>query len=290
MPKTSPRKALRLVLALAMPALSFTALLMPTASHAATLPTPYVSRALDAVLIPVNHDTTAAFGLLPDDKGVLVLSTQPGGIADKAGILPGDVISSVRGKTVKDPISLDKIVYYWLAQNDFDFVFDGWRGNAAHTSKANITMVSWAEVIELTSIVSWTAYSYESFSYSEFYSEYSEEISTSYEESETTIEASATSEEFTSEMSEDTAVTDDVTTEDAAADDAAQADDEATPADEAAADADIGADDGGDEAAPDDGGDDASMDDSGGDEAADDAGGDDGGGEADGGDNSAGDE
>ena len=245
--------ALRLALALLLPPLVAAPLLAPTAVRAATLPSPYVSRALDAVLIPVNADTIAAFGLAATEKGVLVLSTQPGGTADTAGIEPGDVISRVHGKPVKDPISLDEIVYYWISQNAFDFIFDGWRAGSAHSSNATVTMVAWAEVIEITTIASWTAYSYESFSYSEFYSEYSEEMTTSYEESETSIETSVTSEEFTTEMTtEDEAAQVDEAALDEAAPDDQPADDEQTdaPADEEpqAEEPDTGGDDsGGDE-------------------------------------------
>ena len=279
MPIPPALKALRLALALSLPALGATPLFLPAAAHAAPLPSPYVSRALDAVLLPINRDTIAAFGLAATEKGVLVLATQPGGIADTAGILPGDVISTVRGKPVNDPISLDEIVYYWLSQNAYDFFFDGWRAGSAHNSNATITMDSWIEVIEITTVASWTAYSSESFSYSEFYSEYSEEITSSYTESETTIETAASSEDFTAEMSADEA---------AAIDDPAMSDDEATSDetasdDSAAADEqpvedetmDSAPDDSGDEALPEAGGDDVAPDDNGGEEAMDDAGGDD---------------
>ena len=243
MQKSTAFKALRLSLAFTMPMLGAPALLMPTTASAATLPSPYVSRALDAVLIPVNADTIKAFGLGANDKGVLVLSTQPGGTADKAGILPGDVISTVHGKPVKDPISLDEIVYYWLTKDAYDFAFDGWRAGSAHSSSATVTMVSWAEVIEISAIASWTAYSYESFSYSEFYSEYSEEMTTSYEESTISIEATATSEEFTSEMTteeqidsvDETAPVDEAMPDDAVPDEGA-APDEGTADDQPAAD------------------------------------------------------
>jgi S1-C subfamily serine protease len=76
------------------------------------LPRPYVSRALDAVLLPVDRAVISAFGLGPKDSGALVLATEPGGTADMAGILPGDVISNVRGTRIKDPVQLDSVVWY----------------------------------------------------------------------------------------------------------------------------------------------------------------------------------
>jgi len=259
-------KALHTALALSLP-LTFTAapVLFPTAVAAGTLPSPYVSRALDAVLLPVTADVIAAFGLAADETGVLVLATDPTGVAATSGIEPGDVINLVHGKPVSDPITLDEIVYYWIQQGAFDFAFNGWRAGTAYSSNATITLESWTQVIEVTTIETWSAYSYESFSYSEFYAEYSTEISESYASSETTIEESITSEEFTSEMTSEETVTEEAVAEDTATDEAAS--DEAAN-DEAAAD---DGQDGGD--AVDDGGD------AGGDEPADDAGdsGDDGG-------------
>lgn len=164
------------------------------------LPAPYVSRALDAVLLPVDGAVISAFGLAPGSTGVLVLATQPGGLADGAGILPGDVIDFVRGRPVASPVDLDEVVYYWIVQGVSDFVFDGFRAGSAYATETVITLEYWEETIEITEIVSWSSYSYASFSYTEFYEEYSEEISVSYEESLTTIEETVTSEEYTEEM------------------------------------------------------------------------------------------
>ena len=57
------------------------------------LPPPYVSRALDAVLLPIDDQVRKAFMLSPKDTGVLVLSVEPNGVADKQNIMPGDVIA-----------------------------------------------------------------------------------------------------------------------------------------------------------------------------------------------------
>ena len=152
---------------------------LPGLAAAGTLPSPYVSRALDAVLIPVNADTIAAFGLAADETGVLVLATEPSGVADAAGFVPGDVISSVQGKAITDPILLDEIVYYWINNGIYDFGFDGWRAGAAQTVATVVTMEAWETVIDVTTIATWTAYSSESFIYSEYYSEYSEDFAAS---------------------------------------------------------------------------------------------------------------
>lgn len=216
-------------------------IVLPGAAMAATtLPAPYVSRALDAVLMPIDAATVTAFGLPKGSKGVLVLATQPGGLADKAGILPGDVIDMVGKKPVKKPIELDEIVYYWILQGIYDFDFVGLRAGAAITTTTVITLEYWEEVIDITTVESWSSYSYESFSYSEYYSEYSEEISVSYEESVTEITETVSSEEYSEEV---TSVSEE-TTEEATEESTEEATDEAT--DEAA---DEATEDGEDEAA-----------------------------------------
>ena len=236
-----------------------TTLSLPTA--AAAMPAPYVSRALDAVLIPVDDEVRSAFGLAASDSGVLVLATASGGVGEAAGILPGDVISKAYGKVVSSPIDLDEIVYYWINQGNTDFGFDVWSGGVATYYTSVITLESYTEVIDVTTVSTWSSYSSESFSYEEYTSEYSEEISESYESSESLIEETTSSEEFASEQSEESSE------DDASADDAA---------DEGGDDAgDEGGDDAGDEGGDDAG--DEGGDDAGGDEGGDDAGGDDGG-------------
>lgn len=204
--------SLALILALALPV---GGVIAPAPAHAATLPAPYVSRALDAVLIPVDASVTAAFGLAPGSTGVLVLATQPGGLADSAGILPGDVIDFVRQKPVASPIDLDEIVYYWLMKGVFDFDFRGLRSGTDLVTETVITLESWETVIEVTEVTTWTSYSYESFSYEEYAVEYSEEIASSYEESSTLIEETVTSEDYATEMSSEESTSEEVTTEEA---------------------------------------------------------------------------
>lgn len=192
-----------------------------------SLPAPFVSRALDAVLIPIDASVQQAFGLAADETGVLVLAVAPGGVAEMAGVAPGDVISKALGHDVKDPITLDEIVYYWIQKGTFDFGFDGWHGGKAQTYTSTITLESYSAVIDVAAVSTWSSYSYESFSYAEYSSEYSSEISESYTASESTIEETASSEEFAAEE----ATAEDATTEDAAATDGA-ADDGADSADD----------------------------------------------------------
>lgn len=205
----------------ARPLLTASAVLMATSAMAdMMLPSPYISRALDAVLLPIDDAVVAGFALHPDDTGALVLAVQPGGIAEAYGILPGDVVSFVGGVPVSSPIDLDTIVYYWISLGTFDFVFDGYRGMDTFNVASVISAESYAEVIEVTSVESWSSYSYESFSYSEFYAEYSSEMTETYASSETSIEETASSEEFIAEVetAEEQSSSDEMVSEDAMAD------------------------------------------------------------------------
>lgn len=210
--------ALALSLALALPAGGM--LLPGTAIAATTLPAPYVSRALDSVLLPVDETVTAAFGLVPGTTGVLVLATQPGGLADQAGILPGDVIGSVGKRAITSPIELDEAVYFWLLKGMFDFDFGGQRAGADVVTTTTITLESWEEVVTVTEVSTWSSYSYESFSYSEFTAEYSEEMVASYEESSATIEETVSSEDYSAEMTAEEATAEEGMVEEGMADEA----------------------------------------------------------------------
>ncbi len=169
----------------------------------ATLPGPYVSRALDAVLIPIDASVRSAFGLGEKETGALVLAVEPGGVADSYGIEPGDVISQIKGHKIVEPIDVDTIVYYWIHAGAFDFVFDYYRGGQVYNAYADITLELYETTIDLTTISSWSSTTVESFNYEEYTAEYSEEITTTYESSETTIEETVTSEAFTSEVTEE---------------------------------------------------------------------------------------
>ncbi|AWB48307.1 hypothetical protein HYN69_07085 [Gemmobacter aquarius] len=268
-----------LALTVTVPAAGYVLLAPVPALAAGTLPAPSVSRALDAVLMPVDASVVSAFGLAAGSTGVLVLATEPDGLADAAGIEPGDVIDFVKGEAILSPADLDEVVYYWILQGAFDFEMNALRGGKPYKATTTITLESWESVIDITTVSSWSSYSYESFSYSEYYAEYSEEITESYEASETMIEESVTSEEFETDMQaedegyaevEGEAVDGDMAGDEAVAED--EVCDPAVNPDCADAAADEGAADAGDESAADEGAaDDGAGDDSG------DAGGDEGG-------------
>lgn len=180
--------------------------LLPSVAVAQTmLPPPYLSHALDALLLPVDDSVRATFGLAPDAMGVFVLATAPGGLAEGAGLAPGDVLDYVQGTEILSPADLDAIIWNWLQQGVTDYTFDGNRAGTALATTTVITVEYWEETVDVTTISSWSSYSSESFSYEEYSAEYSEEISASYEEQSFEGEE-ATSEEMTSdEMATDEA-------------------------------------------------------------------------------------
>jgi len=185
-------------------AASVVALVATPALADVALPAPYVSRALDAVLLPIDAGVRSAFALGASDSGVLVLATEPGGIADANGVLPGDVLSVIGGRKVRKPIDVDTIVYYWIVDGVTDFTWDIYRGGDVVEVYTLISEESYWEVMDVTTVESWSISSESSFTYEEYWSEYSEEITETYESSETLIEETMTSEEFTSEMEEST--------------------------------------------------------------------------------------
>ncbi len=235
---------------------------LAASAQAGDLPPPYVSRALDAVLIPVTAGVKTAFALAADETGVLVLAVQPGGVADTAGVVPGDIINLVHGKQVLEPVTLDEIVYFFLQKGDSDYALAG----GGKTYAATITTESWSEVIDVTTVSSWSSTTSESFSYEEYTSEYSSEISESYASSEQVIEAEASSEEFAADEGGDGDGTDPNIDSDAdglpdISDADAKGDGTADAADSAADDAGSnGGDSGGDSGGSDSGGGDSGGD------------------------------
>ena len=122
------------------------------------LPAPYISKALDATLIPINADVRKAFGLKKKQTGVLVLAVMPNGKADKNGIKAGDVISKVKnakasggskskGKKVKSPKKLDAAVKAMIKQGKTDFLFVGSSGGKKMSKSGSITAETFGTAI-----------------------------------------------------------------------------------------------------------------------------------------------
>ncbi len=190
---TAAAAALALVLCLGAPA---------EAKNAPQLPAPYVSRALDAVVIPIDQAVRKAFKLKKKDRGVLVLAVMPKGVAARNGIRAGDVLRSIKGYRITKATDVDAIVYYWITQNLFDFSFDFGRGGAYTYYTWPVTRDDYSYVIDTTTISTWESWSVEtySFSYTEYYESYSSEIVESYSTSETIVEQEVSSQSFVEEV------------------------------------------------------------------------------------------
>ncbi len=70
---------------------------------AAQMPEPYVSATFDAVLMPVTQQVVAQFKLPRTASGAVVVSVEPGGVADLYGMEPGEVITSFGSKKSAGP-------------------------------------------------------------------------------------------------------------------------------------------------------------------------------------------
>lgn len=164
------------------------------------LPKPSISKALDALLLPVNKAVAKKFKLAKGEHGVLVLSVKPGGVADKQGIKPGDVLSEVHGHKVHKPVDVDVAVRRDLKAGHSDVALSLERDGAVVAVAAVITMESYSEAVSLTEVSTWESDTSDtSFSYSEYVSEESETIESSYESEESVVEEAMTQEESATE-------------------------------------------------------------------------------------------
>ncbi len=201
--------AIALTLGVMMP-VSSTVMLYPTEAAAkapkkSTLPKPYVSKALKAVLMPVTKEVARKFRLAKGAKGVMVVSVKPDGIGKLAGLKPGDVISTILGRQVKKPSDVDTIIAYFLGGGTNDYNIGGTRKNGrTYRATTYITPTYFYEPVDVYTLSSWNSFSYETYSYSEYVSYYSQDIYTSYERSETYIQETITETSFVSEMASET--------------------------------------------------------------------------------------
>lgn len=238
------------------------------------LPKPAISRALGALLLPINKQVIKKFKLDKSDRGVLVLSVKPNGAADKQGIKAGDILVEILDRKVHKPVDVDVAVRRQLKAGNSNFKFDVERAGAMVVVAAVITLEIYNETYSVSELSSWeTSTSFESsFSYSEYISEETTSIEESYTSEESVVEESISHEETFSEetTSEEETATDDASSEETAsdnstADDATAGDNDATDDntaddnaevnDDSAADTDASADDsGGDDSSSDDGG------------------------------------
>jgi len=232
------------------------------------LPKPAISRALGALLLPINKQVIKKFKLGKSDRGLLVLSVKPNGAADKQGIKPGDVLVEIVGRKVHKPIDVDVAVRRQLKAGNSNFKFDVERAGVMVVVAAVITLEVYNETYSVSELSSWeTTTSFESsFSYSEYISEETQSIEESYTSEETIVEESMSHEETSSEetTSEEETSTEETTSDNSTADDATAENNDAADDDTADDNADVNDDSAAndDASADDSGGDDSSSDDS----------------------------
>jgi hypothetical protein len=175
--------------------MAFSATATPT-KPGPSMPAPSISKALDALILPLNRAVAKTFKIDKKEHGVLIVSVKPGGVADKQGIKAGDVISEFRGHKVRKPIDIDVGVRRDLAAGHSDFSFGVLRGGAVVAVAATITLESYNEAVAVTEISTWESVGSESsFSYSEYVSEETTTIEASYESEESVVEESMSHEE-----------------------------------------------------------------------------------------------
>lgn len=124
------------------------------------LPKPYVSRALDAVLVPIDHASRHRYRIPPKLRGVYVLAVEPHGVAARQGIRPGDVLATVRHQPISTPGDVDKFVWAALAVSATSFLFGVNRGTEVTDVvevNTNITVNNFNTNISVNNISQWTS-------------------------------------------------------------------------------------------------------------------------------------
>jgi|GEM_PF-1564000 len=134
------------------------ALAAPPAMAEGALPTPHVSPALDAVLLPITSEVRQAFGLGPNAAGALVVSVEPQGTAEFYGIEPGDVITALDDRIIRRPVDVDSIIRYGLDQGQDLFFLDGTRQNRAKRTIIELAAEDFASPVGLAEVRRWRAF------------------------------------------------------------------------------------------------------------------------------------
>lgn len=151
---------------------------VPAFSATLDLPPPYVSRALGAVLIPINHASRHRYQIPPKLHGVYVLAVSPRGAAARQGIRPGDVLATVRDHPILVPSDVDRLVWGALAVSVTDFLFGVARGPDIVQVNTNITVNNFNQSININNINSWTSIETQN-NWTQIVNQYNTNISTS---------------------------------------------------------------------------------------------------------------
>jgi hypothetical protein len=165
-----------------------------------TLPEPYMSKALEALVMPVDPSVRSLFKLGPKETGMLVLAVKPRGTAARQGILPGDVIGHVKGRGIKKPSELDAIFYYFLKKGSTGFPIAYNRGGKPAMNHYRLDLRQYQTVQDPGSVGSWTSSSSFTsfFNFQQFVTEFTIELAASYLNSQTQIDQMVSSQEFSS--------------------------------------------------------------------------------------------
>jgi len=102
---------------------------------------------LDEGFVTVNPYIAFKYSLAVD-KGAFVTTTTPGSPADKAGIKPGDVITSFDDKEITTADELNQAIYSSRIEQKVKITY--WRGNNKNTTYATLTESPPPEVSLLT--------------------------------------------------------------------------------------------------------------------------------------------
>ena len=177
MTRPSLRRALACVLA---GILAVSLPMMATQAEAqqkrATMPEPYVSSALDAVLMPVTKSVVQQFKLPKNASGAVVVSVQPGGVGDTYGFEPGEVISTVAGKQIRRPVDVDTLTRYWMGEGDVYFWIDGTRKGRPKRTIVYLEPEDFQRTLPVQEIPRWRSYEAPWFNFYSWYQPYSYQI------------------------------------------------------------------------------------------------------------------
>jgi serine protease Do len=90
---------------------------------------------LGVVLYSVDEFAVTRYDLAVDE-GVLITQVGPGSPADKAGLVPGDVITSFAGQKITTAEDMIQAIHAAEIGESVEIIF--WRGNAKNTTKATM--------------------------------------------------------------------------------------------------------------------------------------------------------
>ncbi|OYU19779.1 MAG: hypothetical protein CFE34_03540 [Rhodobacteraceae bacterium PARR1] len=199
------RLGLRQALLTAMMIAAFAAFAAPVTAQG-RLPEPYVSPALDAVLMPITPAVKEQFKLPKAATGVVVASVQPGGVGELFGFEPGEVISRVDNKLIRRPVDLDSIVAYGVDNGESLFVFDGlWKGRKQRTI-AQIDGDGFRAPVSFDRADRWPGYRGRGFDYARWYTPYAPRVQTVWDDTFTYIAAVIITDVFLDALRSDQAV------------------------------------------------------------------------------------